>query len=490
MYFLGYDLGSSSVKACLLDGESGKVAARASHPQDEMPIEAPRPGWAEQRPESWWDCVKQVTTGLLARSTAAPRDIRAVGISYQMHGLVIVDRDGRCLRPAIIWCDGRAVDIGERAFRILGRDRCLEHLLNSPGNFTASKLRWVKEQEPAIFESIGKVLLPGDYLGWKLTGRFATTMPGLSEGTLWDFRENCPARFLLDHFEIPGELLPDVVPTLGEQGRLTKEAAAHLGLAAGTPVTFRAGDQPTNALALNVFEPGEVAANAGTSGVVYGITDSLQADTLSRVNSFAHVNHERDRIRLGVLLCINGAGSAYRWLRKLYSEPGYEMMNAEATEAFSDVRFYPFGNGPERMLENRGPGARFEGIDFNTHDRAHLTRAVLEGVAFSFRYGMRVLGGMGLEATVVRASLANMLKSGVFRETLANVTGVTIELYDTDGAEGAARGAAIGSRHYASFAEALGPLERKGMVEPSSSSPEKLEEAYARWEQGLGLSPS
>ncbi|HXV62867.1 MAG TPA: FGGY family carbohydrate kinase, partial [Vicinamibacteria bacterium] len=485
-HFLGYDLGSSSVKACLLDGESGRVAARASYPQDEMPIEAPRPGWAEQRPESWWDCVRQATTLLLARSTVTPRDILAVGISYQMHGLVIVDGNGRCLRPAIIWCDGRAVDIGERAFGILGRERCLEHLLNSPGNFTASKLRWVKEREPATFDRIAKVLLPGDYLAWKLTGRFATTVPGLSEGTLWDFRENCPARFLLDHFEIPGALLPDLVPTLGEQGRLTKGAAAELGLASGTPVTFRAGDQPTNALALNVLEPGEVAANAGTSGVVYGITDSLQADTLSRVNSFAHVNHGKDRTRLGVLLCINGAGSAYRWLRKLYSEPGYDRMNEEATEAFSDVRFYPFGNGPERMLENRGPGAWFEGIDFNTHGRAHLARAVLEGVAFSFRYGMRVLEGLGLEATVMRASLANMLKSAAFRETLANVTGVTIELYDTDGAEGAARGAAIGAGHYKSFEEALGPLARKGIVVPSRKSPGRLEEAYARWELGLG----
>jgi xylulokinase len=490
MLFLGYDLGSSSIKACLFDGDQGRAIARSAHPDEEMPIHAARPGWAEQDPALWWSSTVAATKRLLSSTAVDPLSVSGIGISYQMHGLVVVGADGGVLRPSIIWCDSRAVDIGARAFRALGEERCLDRLLNSPGNFTASKLRWVLEQEPAVFGRIHKVLLPGDYLAYRLTGRFATTLSGLSEGIFWDFAENQVAGFLLSHYGIEDRLLPETVPCFGEQGRLTPEAGRELGLPAGIPVTYRAGDQPSNALSLNVLEPGEIAATAGTSGVVYGVTDVVRADPASRVNSFAHVNHARDKTRLGVLLCINGTGSSYRWLRRSLGRSAYAELNELAGRAAigaEGLSFYPFGNGAERMLENRDPGAALIGLRFNTHTESHLARAVLEGVAFSFRYGIGILEELGLRPTVMRAALTNMFQSADFRDALSGISGCAIELYHTDGAEGAARGAALGASFFASPKEAFAGLERAAVVEPDREWEVACQDAYRRWLDGLSL---
>jgi xylulokinase len=484
MYFLGYDLGSSSIKACLFDGDTGRAVARSSYPDEEMSIAAPRPGWAEQDPRSWWDAVVRATE----RLPLASRDIGAIGISYQMHGLVLVEASGRVLRPSIIWCDSRAVEIGNAAFRTLGEERCLAHLLNSPANFTASKLRWVRLNEPEVFDRIDKVLLPGDWLAFRLTGRAATTVSGLSEGIFWDFAHGRVADFLLQHYEIGESLLAEIVPTFGEQGRLTSEAARALGLAAGIPLTFRAGDQPANALALNALEPGEIAATAGTSGVVYGVTDVVRADSRSRVGSFAHVNHAPDRVRLGVLLCINGTGSANRWVRQCLGKKSYGELNRAAATipvGAEGLCFYPYGNGAERMLENVDPGASLRGLRFNTHRDAHVARAVQEGIAFSFRYGIEILEEIGLRPKLLRAGSGNLFRSAVFREALAGVTDLPIELYSTDGAEGAARGAALGACYYRSLSEALRGLDLESVVEPDRALSAPYREAYEIWLGGL-----
>lgn len=489
MLFLGYDLGSSSVKACLFDGDAGRTLGRVSHPREEMPISAPRPGWAEQQPETWWSSARAATIELLAKSPVERQAIGGIGISYQMHGLVLVDEKGEVLRPSIIWCDSRAVEIGNNAFQALGTRLCLDRLLNSPGNFTASKLRWVQEYEPELFSRIHKVLLPGDYFAFRLTGAPATTVSGLSEGIFWDFRENRVADFLLEHYELSKDLLPDVVPTFGDQGRVTAEAASELGLVPGIPVSFRAGDQPANALSLNVLEPGEIAATAGTSGVVYAVTDVVRADPRSRVNSFAHVNHTPSAPRLGVLLCINGTGSSNRWLRHTLRRTGYRDLDelaASVEVGAGRLSFYPFGNGAERMLENRDPGASLSGLRFNTHGEAHLARAVQEGVAFAFRYGISILGELGLQPSLVRAPGANMFRSAVFREALAGTSNVRLELFDTDGAEGAARGAAMGASFYRSPSEAFRGIERITVVEPQPEKAAHYLEAYERWLEGLG----
>ena len=488
MYLLGYDIGSSSVKASLVDALSGRCVASAFNPKTEAPIRSSRPGWAEQDPRSWMDYLALSTAEVLAQAPAgAAQAIKAIGISYQMHGLVCVGRDGKALRDAIIWCDSRAVPYGSEAFSRLGGDWCLRHLLNSPGNFTAAKLAWVKQNEPRVYERIWKIMLPGDYVALQLTGIAATTVSGLSEGIFWDFEANCPSQALLDHFGFDASILPDIKPTFGIQGELSAQAARELGLPEGIPVTYRAGDQPNNALSLGVFEPGEIASTAGTSGVVYGVLGRVASDPHSRVNSFAHVNHSAQDPRLVVLLCINGTGILNSWMRRnVAPDLSYPAMNNAAATApigSDGLVILPFGNGAERMLENKDTACSIHGLRFNTHDRAHLLRAAQEGIVFSFQYGIEIMEQMGMKVDTIHAGQANMFLSPVFRDTLAGVSGATIELFDTDGAAGAAKGAGMGAGVYAGHREAFGTLERLSVVEPSHA--EAYREAYLGWKRKL-----
>lgn len=490
MYLLGYDIGSSSVKAALVDASTGACVASDFFPRTEAPIKSLQAGWAEQAPDAWWQYLREATASVLASSRVAPADIAAIGISYQMHGLVAVDRDGRVLRDAIIWCDSRGVPYGERALADLGERQCLEHLLNRPGNFTATKLAWLKEHEPETFERIYKVMLPGDYIAYRLTGRIVTNPEGLSEYMLWDFAADAPATFMMEYFGYPADILPEVGTTFGEQGRLTEAAARELGLAPGTPVTYRAGDQPNNALSLNVFEPGEVASTAGTSGVVYGVNGTVDYDSLSRVNNFAHVNHTAEAPRIGVLTCINGTGILNSWVKRNIAPQGisYDDMNnlaAEVPAGSMGVSIMPFGNGAERLLENRETGCSIHGVNFNTHDRRHIIRAAQEGIVFSFMYGIEIMQTLGLAVDRIHAGKANMFLSPVFRQTLADVSGATIELYDTDGSVGAAKGAGIGAGVYKNREEAFASLEMLGCIAPDPATRPAVLEAYALWKNRL-----
>jgi xylulokinase len=490
MLLLGYDIGSSSVKASIMDAETASVIASAFQPKQEMLINAPKTGWAEQDPETWWENLKLATSDVLDHSGIDPDRIGAIGISYQMHGLVIVDKDYNVLRPSIIWCDSRAVEIGNRAFEELGNQRCLSSLLNSPGNFTASKLRWVRENEPEIYEKIHKIMLPGDYIALRMTGMASTTISGLSEGIFWNFEESKLGDFLLDHYEISEDLIPDIVPTFSEQGRLGSGVAAELGLKSGIPVTYRAGDQPNNAFSLNVLNPGEIAATAGTSGVVYGVSDEITYDPDSRVNTFAHVNHEKSRPRLGVLLCINGTGILYSWLKRNLGPAGmeYDQLNkmAEAIPVGANgLTVLPFGNGAERMLNNKDLGCTIANLHFNIHSDAHIIRAAQEGVVFAFHYGMEIMKNTGIQPAVIRAGHANMFLSPVFRESLAGLTGAVIELYDTDGAQGAAIGAGVGCGHYPGFKSAFSNLRKIEVIEPDLNLQESYQEAFQTWQSEL-----
>lgn len=489
-YLIGYDIGSSSVKASLVSISTGKSVASAFYPKSEAPIQAVRPGWAEQQPADWWSYLKAATADIMASSGAQGDEVAAIGISYQMHGLVCVDKEGKVLRPAIIWCDSRAVPYGNKAFADLGADHCLGHLLNSPGNFTASKLAWVKENEPDVYARIDKIMLPGDYIALRLTGEACTTVSGLSEGMFWDFKEGCVADFLMDYYGFERSFIPTLRPTFSEQGCVTASAAAELGLAAGIPVTYRGGDQPNNALSLNVFNPGEIASTAGTSGVVYGVLDRVAYDPQSRVNTFAHVNHTAEATRLGVLLCINGTGCLNSWMRRNVAPEGlsYQDMNvlADSVPIGSDgLSILPFGNGAERVLGNRDVGCSLHGLNFNIHTRAHLLRAAQEGIVFSFKYGMEIMEQMGMSITKIHAGHANMFLNPMFRTTLADVTGATIELYDTDGSVGAAKGAGMGAGIYADHDEAFATLEKINVIEPDAARQPAVAEAYARWKSLL-----
>jgi len=489
MFFLGIDVGSSSVKASLLDGTTGTCVASDFFPKCEAPIKAIQPGWAEQNPEDWWQYLVQATHSVLASAKreahVAKEDVKAIGISWQMHGLVCVDKNQKVLRDAIIWCDSRAVPYGDRAFEALGKEYCLGHILNSPGNFTASKLAWVKEHEPETYGRIDRIMLPGDYIAMRLTDSISTTVEGLSEAMLWDFQSNSLATDVLDYFGFPHDIIPPLVPTFGEQGRVSRQAAEILGLKEGIPVTYRAGDQPNNALSLNVLEPGEVASTAGTSGVVYGVSDNIGCDPLSRVNCFAHVNHEADKPRLGVLLCINGTGILNSWLKhNVAPELSYQQMNdlaAGVPVGSEGLSILPFGNGAERMLQNRELGCNIHGLSFNNHTRAHLIRAAQEGIVFAFRYGVDIMKEMGLSTQTIRAGYGNMFLSDIFSSTLASICDAEIQLFDTDGSLGAARGAGIGLGEYRSPKEAFSTLHCIKQIHPDEKNRRSYSEAYDRW---------
>lgn len=489
MYTIGYDIGSSFIKAAMVDVERGTVIAKASYPDNELPIHAPVPGWAEQDPASWWIAVKGVTRLLASQAGVSLQDVGAVGISYQMHGLVLVDKDGAPLRPSIIWCDSRATEIGRAAFSAIGETTCLNEMLNSPGNFTASKLCWVRQNEPSIYQKAHKMLLPGDYVALCLTGECRTTISGLSEGILWNFPGAQVADKVLKHYQLRSDLVADLVPSIGLQGHVSAAAAGELGLKPGIPVSYRAGDQPNNALSLNVLEPGEIAATAGTSGVVYAVSGNLNCDPQSRINAFAHVNHRPEAPRVGILLCINGTGISNSWIRKLIGGTNLTYDEMNQTAALSPVgsrglTVLPFGNGAERMLGDREIGAQVHHLNFNTHGKAEMLRAVQEGVAFSFKYGIDIMQSLKIRPTVLKAGAANMFLSPVFCKTLASVAGVTIELYNTDGAQGAARAAAVGAGIAPRLEDAFKGLTALQRIEPETNKSDYLE-AYNRWLERL-----
>ena len=489
-YLLGLDVGSSSVKASLVNADSGACVASAFYPEKEAPIKAVKAGWAEQDPQMWWDNAKLSLQKVMSEASVKGEDIKAIGISYQMHGLVCVDKDMNVLRPSIIWCDSRAVPYGEKALESIGRDVCLSRLLNSPGNFTAAKLAWVKENEPDVYERIYKIMLPGDYIAMKLSGVINTTISGLSEGMFWDFKNKEVAGFLLDYFGFDKSLIADIVPTFSVQSEVCAAAAAELGLKEGTPISYRAGDQPNNALSLNVFNPGEIASTAGTSGVVYGVLGDVNYDDRSRVNTFAHVNYTDELDRLGVLLCINGTGILNAWVRRNVAPEGisYSDMNemtASVPIGSDGVTIIPFGNGAERVLENREIGCSIHGLNFNKHGKAHIMRAAQEGIVFSFCYGMEVMQQMGMDIKKIHAGRANMFLSDIFRNTLAGVSGATIELYETDGSVGAAKGAGMGCGIYKDNNEAFATLKKLSVIEPDESRRGEYLEAYASWKETL-----
>ena len=486
---MGFDVGSSSVKASLVDVESGQMAATAFFPESEAPIKALKAGWAEQAPDMWWQNAKLALKKIMAEAGVSGSDIKAIGISYQMHGLVCVDKQGEVLRDSIIWCDSRAVPYGDKAFGALGSEQCLTHLLNSPGNFTAAKLAWVKENEPELFSRIYKVMLPGDYIAMKLSGEINTTISGLSEGMMWDFKEKRPAKFLFDYYGFHDDMIADIVPTFAVQGQVSKAAAEETGLAEGTPISYRAGDQPNNALSLNVFNPGEIASTAGTSGVVYGVLGEVNYDPKSRVNTFAHVNSTTELDRLGVLLCINGTGILNAWVhRNITPDLSYPEMNdlaAQAPIGADGVIITPFGNGAERVLENKEVGCQIKGVKFNKHNRSHIVRAAQEGIVFSFCYGMEIMRQMGMDIKKIHAGKANMFLSPIVRDTLASTSGATIELLETDGSVGAAKGAGIGAGIYKDNVEAFSTLKRIATIEPDAANAAEYQEAYLRWKARL-----
>ncbi len=492
MFLLGIDIGTSSIKASIVDTHTQQVIASAQYPDIEASISSPQAGWAEQDPEMWWQHCQEAIRRVIASKKFDAKEIVAIGIAYQMHGLVMVDEARQVLRPSIIWCDSRAVAVGEKAFDAIGQEKCLSHLLNSPGNFTASKLAWVKQNEPSIYEKCAKIMLPGDFIAMRLTGEISTSNSGLSEGTFWDFKTNQLSEDIMKYYGFSETLIPEIKPVFSNHGEVKSDIANSLGLRAGIPVTYKAGDQPNNALSLDVLEPGEIAATAGTSGVVYAVSDQVSYDLESRINSFAHVNHQLNHpneTRIGILLCINGTGILNRWVKDNFGQNlNYGEMNQLASEVkigSEGLLVMPFGNGAERMLKNKILGASFQHLDLNIHSRNHIFRAAQEGIAFSLHYGFEMMQANGVNPKVIRAGKANMFLSEVFGKALVNVSNTPVELYDTDGAKGAALGAGFGAGIYQSPKEAMSKLSRLQVIEPKATEVEAYQEVYQKWKQNL-----
>jgi xylulokinase len=487
MYLLGIDVGTSAIKVAIVDISTQQKIATAHYPEQETNIKSVQSGWAEQSPSTWWENVQQAILKINATGLFNPKEIKAIGIAYQMHGLVLVDQVQNVLRDSIIWCDSRAVEIGENAFNTIGNENCLQNLLNSPGNFTASKLAWVKENEPEIYKKIEKVMLPGDFIAMKLTGTITTSIPALSEGIFWDFKNDEVSKAVMDHYKFETDLIPEVKPLFASHGEVIPVVAQLLGLTPGIPVTYKSGDQPNNALSLNVLEPGEVAATAGTSGVIYGVSDQLTYDKQSRINTFAHVTYSAQHKYTGVLLCINGTGSMYRWARQNFAPHlSYDDLNnlaATAPIGSNGLKVLPFGNGAERMLNNKYTGAQLVEIDLNIHNQATIFRAVQEGIAFSFRYGLDIMRENGMQPKVIRAGSANLFLSAVFAQTFVDVTGIPIELYENDGSVGAALGAGIGAKIYANAADAFSKHLLIKRIEPKNA--QEYEPIYQAWKEIL-----
>ncbi len=487
MLLLGIDIGTSFIKVSVVDADTQQCVASAQYPETEAPITSLQSGWAEQSPETWWDNTIKAVHKLNESKKFDAKDIAAIGISYQMHGLVIVDKNQKVLRDAIIWCDSRAVEIGENAFTKIGEETCSTCLLNSPGNFTASKLAWVKKNERKIYKQIDKIMLPGDYIAMKLTGEITTTSSALSEGIFWDFKKDKISNDVMNVFGFTDSLIPEVHELFSSHGKVLPEVALRLGIRENIAVTYKAGDQANNALSLNVLEPGEVAAYAGTSGVIYAVTDKLFADKFSRVNSFVHVNHTTDEKRIGVLLCINGAAIMYSWAKKVCGEDlSYKEMDqrAAAIKPGSNGLFVlPFGNGAERMLQNKMIDAHINNIDLNKHTKAHIFRAVQEGIAFAFRYGLDIMRENDLHPKIIRAGKANLFLSDVFIQSFVNATGVAVELYENDGSAGAAIGAGIGAGIYKTNGDAYTNFRPLQKFEPTDTK--LYDELYNEWKKLL-----
>lgn len=487
MLLLGIDVGTSSIKVSVVDSQTQQCTASAQFPDTESEIKSLQPGWAEQSPEMWWQHVQEAIKRVGDSNSINLKDIGAIGIAYQMHGLVVVNKEQTALRDSIIWCDSRAVPFGEKAFETIGKQKSLSHLLNSPGNFTAAKLAWVKQYEPEVYGSIYKIMLPGDYIAMKLTGEVTTSPSALSEGVFWDFQEGTVSSDVINYFDFNTSFIPHIHPVFSEHGKVQKSVAQLLGLKEGIPVTYKAGDQPNNALSLNVLKPGEVAATAGTSGVIYGVSDQLTYDKQSRVNTFAHVNHTEGDKRLGILLCINGTGIVNRWVRDTIApDLSYKTIDSEAAAIPAGsygLKVLPFGNGAERMLNNKIVGAHFHGIDLNIHTRSHIFRASQEGIAFAFRYGLDIMRENEMNPTVIRAGKSNMFYSPVFTEAFVNATGVPVELYNSDGSVGAAIGAGIGAQAFNNEQEAFSKMKRLQLIEPNNQ--ETYHTLYQEWKEVL-----
>jgi xylulokinase len=437
MYSLGIDVGTGGTRALLVD-ERGQVRHAFTAPHDDMRMEQPL--WAEQRPENWWEAAQKAIRGVLAASGASGNSVRGIGLSGQMHGLVLLDGSNRVIRPALIWCDQRSQAQVDAINAAVGRETVLACVANPVlTGFTLPKLLWVRDNEPELFAKVRKVLLPKDYLRFQLTGEFASDVSDASGTALFDVVRRRWSRELVERLRLDATILPVVLESHEISGRISRSAAEHTGLVEGTPVVAGAGDQAASAVGNGIVEPGLVSCTIGTSGVVFAYTESPTYDPAGRIHTFCHAVEGAWHV-MGVT---QGAGLSLQWFRRNLA-PGtdYDALTAEAASApagSQGLYWLPYLMGERTPHLDASARGGWVGLTAK-HTRADLIRAVLEGVAYSQKDGLDIIEQMGVRVDSVRLS-GGGARSSFWRQMFADVFGRRVATLETE--EGSAYGAAL-----------------------------------------------
>jgi len=462
-YLLGIDIGTSGTKALLINAsKDGEVVASRTKT---YPLYTPKPQWAEQEPEDWWQATIAAVRDIISESGVDPKQIKGVGLSGQMHGSVFLDAANSVLRPAILWCDQRTQAECDWITDAVGREKVVE-LISNPvlTGFTAGKIIWLRNNEPEVYRQVRKVLLPKDYIRLMLTGEFATEVSDASGTALFNVTKRDWAYEMLDAIDIPKDWMPKAFESPEVSGRVNAEAAALTGLAVGTPVVGGGGDQAAGAVGNGIVEPGIISSTVGTSGVVFAFADKPVVDPKLRVHTFCHAVPGKWHV-MGVML---SAGGSLRWYRDTFADAEasvaevlnrdpYDIMSEEAAgvpAGSEGLIFLPYLTGERTPYPDPNARGVFFGVTLRS-DRAHFVRSVLEGVAYGLKDSFGILSEMNVPITQVRAS-GGGARSDVWRQIQADVSGydhVTINI-DEGPALGVALLAGVGTGIYPSVEQA------------------------------------
>jgi len=480
-YWLGIDTGTSGTRALLIDS-SGREIAAVTAPHDDIRMEQPL--WAEQHPENWTEAAAEAIRGVLAKSGATGHDIRGIGLSGQMHGLVILDRSGSVIRPSLIWCDQRSQPQVDFINRTIGKQKVLESIANPVlTGFTLPKLLWVRDHEPQHFERMRKVLLPKDYVRFWLTGEFATEVSDASGTALLDVVHRRWSFGMIDSLGLDRDILPSVHESTDIAGVISSQAAQLTGLTAGTPVVGGGGDQAAGAVGNGIVEPGIVSCTLGTSGVVFAHTDNAVWDPLGRVHTFCHAVRDKWHV-MGVT---QGAGLSLQWLRNQLA-PGvsYDALMSEAATAPAGSQglfWLPYLMGERTPHLDASARGGWIGLTAK-HTRADLIRSVVEGVSYSQKDCVDIIHQLGVPISSIRAS-GGGARSPFWRQILADVFDKRVARLENQ--EGSAYGAAllamVGTGEFATVPEACAATIREAdSVTPRNAESKTYAEGYETYQ--------
>jgi xylulokinase len=478
--FLGIDVGTGGTRAVLIDSFGHVLASQAT---DHAPFRSELPGWAEQDPEDWWRAAQESIRAVLSAAHCEPRNVAAIGLTGQMHGAVLLDSEGDVLRPSMIWCDTRSAPQCDWLHATIGRERVIE-LTSNPAlpNFTLTKVLWVKQHEPEIFSRIAHILCPKDYVRFRLSGIFAMDVQEASGTLLLDVAHRRWSREMIEASGVRSEWLPPLFESSQVCATLSESAASATGLLAGTPIVAGAGDQGAGAVGMGILKPGSVSATIGTSGVVFAATDNPVRDPLGRLHTFCHAVAGRWHV-MGVT---QAAGLSLRWLRDLLrgstGHASYEellTLAAQVPPASDGVFWAPYLFGERTPHLDPEVRAAFVGLTA-AHGQAHLTRAVLEGVAYSLRDTFALFDELGIPVHSVRLG-GGGARSPLWRQIQADVYGHTVQVLAAE--EGAAFGAAllagVGAGAWPDVDTACeATLKVAEQIKPDPSARSKYEQGY------------